>query len=81
MNMTKQKIFEVVEVYPQATVTAKIIVKATDAKQAKNHPHESEQLSYEEEVDQGGEARTESVREITDPKEIAKYMKLKRRRP
>jgi len=77
----KQKIFEVVEDYPQATVKAYIIVRASNAKQAKNHPHELEQLSYEEEIDQGGEARTESVREITDPKEIVKYMKLKRRRP
>jgi hypothetical protein len=58
------KLFRVVEAYPQATVTRVLLVRAASARQAGEDPHAQDVLSAEYAIDQGGEARTESVAEV-----------------
>jgi hypothetical protein len=65
--------FKVVELYPQATVRRVMIVEAATLAEAQDDPHGQEILAAGLEIDEGGEARTESASLVR----LQYYRKLK----
>lgn len=66
--------FKIVEAYPQATVRRVMIVEAASLQEAQDDPHGHNVLASGLEIDEGGEAYTESASELS-PKAYQKAKK------
>lgn len=63
--------YRVVEIYPQAIVRREMIVKAPNRRAAQNAPHGCEIVTEGYDIDEGGEAYTESCERCRKPGEEA----------
>jgi hypothetical protein len=59
------KTYRVTEFYPQALVRRVMVVRAPDAEKARIDPHACEIVESAYDIDEGGEACTESVEEVS----------------